>query len=284
MELSIWRNESGPERRESSAGTLNAKGIQASRYALLPHPETIASCSSGSRTELPIPFGMTAKKTAFAYIRVSSQGQQDGHGFDRQIDTIGRFAKGARLQVVDTFKDSHTGTEADRPGFSAMVAALKSNGTRTVIIESLDRLARSLSVQIALLSLLEQEGITLLSASTGQDVTADIRDDPMREAMVMMQGVFAQTEKKLLVRKLRKARDKMRATGVQVEGQRPFGAKPGEQETIARILALHAEKNGLGDPKNSLADIAAKLTEEGHKTRRGGKWTRQSVFEILKRS
>ena len=39
----------------------------------------------------------------------------------------------------------------------AMVAAIRANGVRVVLVESLDRFARSLSVQLALLSVLEGE-------------------------------------------------------------------------------------------------------------------------------
>src|SRR5262249_40766053 len=201
-----------------------------------------------------------ASKQAYAYLRVSStaQGGEDRHGFDRQLAAIERFAKGARINIVDTFRDTFTGTEADRPGFSAMIAALRSNGTRTVIIESLDRLARSLSVQIGLLALLEREGITLLSASTGPDVAAATRADPMREAMVMMQGVFAQTEKKLLVRKLRLAREAKAARGEHSVGAYRFGEhpeRPHEAETLARLCELRRAKPGRRKP--TLGELAA---------------------------
>ena len=45
-----------------------------------------------------------------------------------------------------------------------------------------------------------------VSASTGEDVTATMRDDPMRKALIQIQGVFAELDKSLLVRKLRKGR------------------------------------------------------------------------------
>ena len=45
-----------------------------------------------------------------------------------------------------------------------------------------------------------------VSASTGEAVTATMRDDPMRKALIQIQGVFAELDKSLLVRKLRKGR------------------------------------------------------------------------------
>ena len=99
-----------------------------------------------------------AKKTtqAFAYLRVSSQKQTEGHGYDRQLKTITAYAKRNGYDVVGVYRDAHTGTEADRPGFQDMVASF--NGISTVIIESLDRFARDLAVQIALLAALDTRG------------------------------------------------------------------------------------------------------------------------------
>ncbi len=212
---------------------------------------------------------MSSKIRAFAYLRVSSSGQVDGHGFERQEDTIRRFAQASGYEVVEIFRDSHTGTEEDRPAFSAMIAAIKANGVRTVLIESLDRLARSLSVQVALLSLLEREEITLRAASTGQDVTADVREDPMREAMVLMQAIFAQTEKKLLVRKLRAARDRKRSETGRCEGVPPFGELDGEADIVREIRRLRRRNPKTGRVRG-YGQIAQELDRLGYQTRSGG--------------
>ena len=218
--------------------------------------------------------GMASNRPAFSYLRVSSTGQADGHGFDRQRSTIQAHAKG-RFRILEEFRDEHTGTEEDRPGFASMLAALKSNGVRVIVIESLDRLARSLSVQIALLSMLERDGITLISASTGQDVTADIREDPMREAMVLIQGIFAQTEKKLLVRKLRRAREAKRAKGERVEGRKPYG--PG---IVAQVRKLRRrKKDGKGW---SFARVAAELDRLEIPTKNGNPWAATTVSDLVK--
>ena len=45
-----------------------------------------------------------------------------------------------------------TGTEADRPEFNRMLAEILGDGVRTILVESLDRLARDVMVQSLLLS------------------------------------------------------------------------------------------------------------------------------------
>ncbi|MFC1805868.1 recombinase family protein [Planctomycetota bacterium] len=139
---------------------------------------------------------------AVAYLRVSGKGQIDGHGFDRQRDNILDYAKRNGVEVVGWFEEAYTGTKADRPVFAEMLAEVLNNGVRIIIVESMDRFARDLGVQIALLAKLRSEGIALISATTGEDVTASLDEDPMKEAMVLIQGVFAQAEKKRLVLKV----------------------------------------------------------------------------------
>jgi site-specific DNA recombinase len=215
-----------------------------------------------------------------AYLRVSGRGQVNGHGYDRQEETIRLFAKHNGYYVLDVYRDAHTGTESDRPAFVEMLASLGETGARTVIIESLDRLARDLMVQTRLLSDLVSRGITLISASTGEDVTAAVQQDPMRGAMVQVQGVFAELDKKLLVRKLRKSREAKRALTGRCEGRKPFGARPGEAEILERIFEL---RRGRGSrPRLSFAKIAALLNAEGVPTRGGGAWLPGTVYALVR--
>lgn len=220
---------------------------------------------------------MAAQK-AFAYLRVSSVGQVDGHGFDRQRDTIAAAARRMGYTIVHEYTDAYTGTDADRPGFTDMVSDILANGVRTVLIESLDRLARSLSVQIALLARLKAEGIALINATTGENVTAET--DELREAMTQIQGVFAELEKKRLVKKLRKAREAVRATAGKCEGRKAYGERPGEAETVRTIFAKRRVSDGQ---RKSYAKIAAELNAEGRPTRTGSPWRASTVQNILER-
>ena len=71
-------------------------------------------------------------------------------------------------------------------------------------------MAREYRIQEQLLIYLVSKGIDLISANTGENVTQAIQDDPMKKAMVQIQGIFSELDKVLLVRKLRKAREKVR--------------------------------------------------------------------------
>lgn len=223
-----------------------------------------------------------ASKKAYAYLRVSSRGQVSGHGFDRQEEAIRSYARTAKVEIVETFREAHTGTEADRPVFVEMLAAILSNGVKTIIVESLDRLSRDIWIQTALLGELRKRGVSLVAANTGDDVTAAMADDPMREALVLMQGVFAQLDKKLLVRKLKAAREATRANEGRCEGVKPFGALDGEEAVLERILSLRRGNRAHG--RMSFAKIAATLNAEGIPTRTPGKkWAPAVVYGIVRR-
>ena len=216
---------------------------------------------------------------AYGYLRVSGKGQVKGHGLGRQREIIDTYAGGEAIEIVQWYQDAYSGTEADRPAFMEMLAAAMGNGIKIIIVECLDRLARDLVIQSTLLAKLESEGITLISASTGEDVTASMRDDPMRKALVQIQGVFAELDKSLLVRKLRKGRDAVRASEGRCEGQKPYGYYDGESEVLDRIKALRRKPRGQN--RLSVAKVADKLNSEGLRNRSGGEWARGNLWKVM---
>jgi site-specific DNA recombinase len=220
-------------------------------------------------------------REAYGYVRVSSSGQVQGYGPERQRQEITAHAKRAGIEVVGWYEDAHTGTEADRPAFADMLAAMMGNGVKTCIVESLDRLARDLMIQCTLLAKLGSEGLTLIAANTGEDVTEAMREDPMREAMVLIQGIFAMLDKKLTVRKLRKAREAKRAATGRCEGKKPYGTYDSEQEVLARIRELR-RKPRYGDRMGPKM-IADTLNVEGHRNRSGGPFSAPHVGLLIRR-
>lgn len=221
------------------------------------------------------------KKKAVGYVRVSGKGQAQGTGFDRQRECIAKYAQEGGYQVIEWYEEAHTGTDSERPVFAQMVEDLLSNGARTVIVESLDRLARDLVVSNQLIALLIRKNLTLISATTGQNVTESMASDPMLKALTQIQSVFAELEKNLLVRKLAKSREKIRQQKGRCEGRKPFGFYPGEQEVVKRIKQLHRKKPNR--PRLGFYRIATILNQEGHPTRTGKPWTGPVVKQILQR-
>lgn len=231
---------------------------------------------------------MPKKIRAMGYCRVSGRGQVKGHGLPRQRSDIQAYAERHKIQVVKLYEDAHTGTEADRPQFMQMMSDMIDHDVKVILVESLDRFARDLMVQTQLLAKLVIEGITLIAANTGEDVTAAMKDDPMRKAMIQMQGVFAELDKNMLVRRLRKGRDAKRKKDGLCEGKRAYGQHndPGQRGRelliVARVHQLRRKPRG--GKRLSLQAIANKLNNEGHVTRSGGQFTGSIVQGIVNRN
>lgn len=224
-----------------------------------------------------------AAEQAVTYVRVSGKGQADGDGPERQRQSILRFAKAKHLTLVQEFADlgvSGAAELADRPGLAALIDRLESNGIKTVIVERADRLARSLMVQEVVLDQFARIGARVLTAD-GVDLTvAD--DDPTRLLIRQVLGAVSEFDKRVLVLKLRAARDRKRARGERVEGVKPYGHRPAESAVIARMKVLRRKpRKGRAA---SFASIAAQLNAEGHRNRAGRDWSAQLVHHVIAKS
>ena len=220
------------------------------------------------------------KTEAVGYCRVSSIGQRKtGTGLNRQEETIRAYAKQSGYKLLTIYKESFTGTDNDRPVFEKMIVDLLDNGCRVIICECLDRLARDLSVQLQIIALLASKGMTLINAMTGQDCTNPT--DPMTLAMIQVQGAFAQLDKNLLVRKLKKGRQAKKEKTGSCEGRKPYGYYPGESEILDRIKQLHRKtkyEKRLGPYK-----IATILNKENLPNRKGTPWHGATIRGIIER-
>jgi site-specific DNA recombinase len=223
---------------------------------------------------------------AYGYLRVSGLSQVDGHGLDRQEETIRGFAQAKGYELVKIFREegvSGTKGEEDRPAFKEMVTEILRDGIRTILVESLDRLAREFRIQEHLLIYLASKDISLLSANTGEIVTDAIKADPMRKALVQIQGIFAELDKALLVRRLRLARERIIAERGKCGGRKRYGEDDPAEAAVVKRIKLMRRRRQRGLPGMTLQEIADKLNSEGIRTKDGKLWSRAHVKIILDR-
>ena len=146
---------------------------------------------------------------------------------------------------------------------------------QTVIVEDVSRFAREMKAHILGIALLRERGVRLLSAADGQDLTEDT--DEMTEGMVTIMAVFAQIEKKRLVKKLRAARDrKSNQQGHRIEGRKGYLTRKPELVQAAKRLTHGNRKQRL-----SLRGIAAKLEAMGYTTSKGTPFSAAQVKRLL---
>jgi DNA invertase Pin-like site-specific DNA recombinase len=226
-----------------------------------------------------------AKLKLVAYIRVSTDAQVDGYGLDTQLDAVRTWAKANGHRIVEVFADegvSGTTDAFDRAGLSSVIDTIETNKLDGLVVARLDRLARALTVQEAILAHLWRHDGRVFCADVGE-VLADDPSDPMRTAMRQLAGVFAQLDRAMIAKRLRDGRRMKAERGGYVAGAPPFGWRaeggtlvehPGEQMVIARMRTMRAEGASL----NAIADA---LNSEQVPTKRTGRWSATSVSRII---
>ncbi len=128
-----------------------------------------------------------ARPTAILYLRVSDAKQTTrGDGLGSQETTCRAYADRMGYEVVKVFRDDFTGKSADRAGIKALLAFLKGQrGETRVIVDDLNRLARSLRTHYALRDAIAKAGGKLESPKR---VFADDPDDDILE---IIEAAFA---------------------------------------------------------------------------------------------
>ena len=143
-------------------------------------------------------------KPAVAYLRTSSAAKvgADQDSDKRQRAAIEAFAGQAGFAIVGEYYDAAV-SGADpvdqRPGFAEMLLQLAANGAKTIIVESPDRFARDLAVQLAGHDMLKSLGIAIIPASAPDFFT---EDTPTAVLVRQVLGAIAQFEKASSVAKL----------------------------------------------------------------------------------
>ena len=219
----------------------------------------------------------TPKRRAFGYCRVSSVGQsgEDRDGVVRQETAIKKWATANNVRIIKWFRDSVSGTKdlENRPALQALMTALHSNGTRLVLIEKLDRLARDLMIQESIIADMQRNQFEIVSVAEPDLCSSD----PTRVLLRQMMGAFSEYERKMIVLKLRGARQRAKANRKDYkEGRKPYGERLGENEVIERIKSLRAAGH-------TLAKITEILNREEIPAR-DGMWYPTSISNVLKRN
>jgi DNA invertase Pin-like site-specific DNA recombinase len=185
-------------------------------------------------------------KPAVAYLRTSSAANvgADKDSDKRQRAEIDAFAKRTGFTIVDEYYDKAV-SGADRidhrPGFAEMLRKLASNGAKTIIVESPDRFARDLAVQLAGHDMLKDLGVAIIPASAPDFFT---HDTPTAILVRQVLGAIAQFEKASAVAKLAAARKRKREREGRCEGRKPFAQTRPEVVALARRLRRRRPKGG----------------------------------------
>lgn len=218
------------------------------------------------------------KKLAVAYLRTSSAANvgTDKDSDKRQLAAIKAYARANGFEIVETYYDAAV-SGADpidqRPGFSEMLSRVVTNGAKTILVESPDRFARDLAVQLAGHDMLKKQGIALIPASAPDFF---IEDTPTAVLVRQVLGAIAQFDKATTVAKLAAARKRKRKETGRCEGRKPISETKPEVVAMAKRLRRKRPKAG----RMSLRAIAVELAKFGYVNERGKPYNPKTVLTM----
>jgi len=210
------------------------------------------------------------------YTRVSTEEQAtSGISLADQAAKIRAYATLYDLDLVELVEDAGESAKSmDRPAMQAALLAVREGRAQGILVAKLDRLTRSVGDMANLIT--EYFGDRSTHGASLFSVTdlVDTRSANGRLSLNIITTV-AQWEREVIGERTRAALAHLKANGVKL-GQPVLEADAEGQATAARIHELKAEGK-------TLRDIAAVLTAEGRKTRRGGAWAPATIAKVLAR-
>lgn len=223
------------------------------------------------------------------YVRVSTLKQKDGFGPDEQRAAINAWARTNGHVVVMWAEDAISGSDPieARSGWATVESALADQTAEAVVVARVDRLARDLMVQETILHRVSQLKARVYSTREGENENlVDDPRDPTRKLIRQFLGSVAEYDRKMILLRLNSARAAKATQGKYAHGAPPYGWTgkngylhpiPEEQAALALIASMHKAKA-------TTRAIAEALSEAGHPTKRGGKWTSPVVSRIIART
>ncbi|MFJ9371549.1 recombinase family protein [Nocardia sp. NPDC101769] len=161
------------------------------------------------------------------YVRVSTVDQNTV----RQLDGI---------EVEKTFTDKASGKDTARPRLDEMIAFVRDGDT--VIVHSMDRLARNLDDLRRLVRLFTGKGVRVEFVKESLTFTGE--DSPMATLLLSVMGAFAEFERALILERQREGIAAAKARGAYT------GRKPALTDAQAGRLR---ERAAAGESKSLLA-------------------------------
>jgi DNA invertase Pin-like site-specific DNA recombinase len=220
---------------------------------------------------------MTPRREFVAYLRLN------GHPMEEQVACLELHIREARGVVVEAFEEDETQVDRGRPQFSRTLRAAEARGTPLLLASF-----RGLSKNVELLRTLQKSAVSFLAC-----------DFPhANEKTIEVLTALAEYEAGVASDRIKRALAAYKARGGKLGAARAGGStltvaarKRGARrasearrsQTDAAYRTIVPLAANLREAGLTLKEIARRLNEAGHLTRRGMKWNAVQVSRILKR-
>ncbi len=216
-------------------------------------------------------------------IRVSDESQVEGHSLDAQRLGIERWCEQRGYVLLKEYREAgvsaHTDEIQKRPELLRLLADAERGEFDIVVVHTLDRLARKLSIQMQALARLAKAGVGFASVNDPFDYST-----PQGRLMLNQMGAYNEFFSDLLGIHVSKAFRVMAESGLTV-GPVPFGYVRQEKGLPPSKVAEEAEvvKEAFlrRDEAQSYGEIAAWMNAGGLRTREDHAFTPHAVKDML---
>ena len=201
---------------------------------------------------------------------------------ETQKKLITDFCKTHEIKLDEIIVDegiSGSGDRTDkRNGYNSVMEMIDNGEVNTLVVISISRWGRNLGEIYKSVQLMETKGVKFLSIKENIDTSS-----PYGRFTINLLSSLYEMELEL-IRDRVKDTLKVKKENGKVYSPTPFGfdrvgddlvENKKEKRLLRKMLRL--KENG-----NSYGDVSKYLTKNRHKTKNGGKWTRQNVYSVLK--
>jgi site-specific DNA recombinase len=221
-----------------------------------------------------------SNKKAVIYARVSTEEQANqGYSIKAQRDMLYQFAKQRNIDIIDEYIDEGKSGKSisGRPQMQKLLKDIEKGHFNIVLIYKLDRLARSTKDSLEISDRLARHNIQLMSYSENIDTSS-----PGGKMFFTVMSSVAEMERGQIVERVKMGMNQ-RAKQGKWNGGICFGYNVVDKElTInqeeARIVKEIFE---LADKGYGYKKIVGILNEKGYKTKKGKKFSTNSLKTIL---
>jgi len=194
-----------------------------------------------------------------------------------------------RGEKILTFVDNgFSGGNVNRDGFQNMMRKIEQGKITKVVTYRLDRISRSLSDFVNILSIFKEHNVEFVSTQEAFDTGS-----PYGELIVKILAVFAEFERQSIIQRVTQAYEHRSEMGFYMGGRKPYGFEleptvintvqtkrlkpiPDEIEQVKYIYDTYAVE------QVSLGRLLKNLVENDIKTLSGGNWTTAKLSTIIK--
>lgn len=215
------------------------------------------------------------------YSRVSSEDQVHGYSLEAQVHACQAFAAQRKWKIVEYYSDpGQSGKDDQRPAFSRMIADARTGQFKAILFHKLDRFSRNIENTLRYFRDLNACDVLIASVTEDFDFTT-----AQGRLVFRMMALFAQWYLENLSAEVVKSKMAMARHGIQ-NGPVPFGyIKDRNKNQImiveeeAKLIQTVYQLYATG--KHTDQTIADFMNQSGSLTRKGNRWTKDTVTDIL---